>query len=481
MSETHVESRRQAGVDVPRGGVPVEFRRDLRAKILAAAEAWPRIRELPFEERAALFLRLAERLEAAQPELEELLVSEAGNPRKFARWESERAPQMARDFPELLEEVRPRELPARTGRNVLFHEPYGVAAVMSPANAPLAVPLYNLLSGLGAGNAVVLKPSSRTPLVAFRLVELLEQAGAPADVVQVSTCPGEDAAWEFVENPIVRVLVTYAGSAVGKDNVVKLGMYLARQRREVKGCLQVDGRLLHYVPELAGNDPLIVLHGADLEQAASAAAVGAFANAGQLCFSAKRILVEAAVAGEFRAAFLDRVAALTVGEAADAETDVVRIVHPETVRRSIYQLEEALRKGGTLLAGGLGEGDIILPTVIEFEAASVLGRAPEEKPFLWVEEAFAPLRSLVVFAGEEECVALANDSSYGLSASVFGPRERALQLARRLEVGRIAINESPLFADPQLPLGGVKDSGLRGATHKLLELTYSKRVRVGAG
>lgn len=465
---------------VPSAGVPEEFRRDLRAKIFAAAEAWKRIRVLPLEERAALFARLAELLEAARPELEELLVSEAGNPRKFARWESERAPQMARDFGGLLEEVRPRELPARTGRNLLFHEPYGVVAVMSPANAPLAVPLYNLLSGLGAGNAVVLKPSSRTPLVAFRLVELLGHAGLPEGVVQVSTCTGEDAAWEFVENPIVRVLVTYAGSAVGKDNVIKQGMYLARQRREVKGCLQVDGRLLHYVPELAGNDPLIVLEGASVEQAASAAVLGAFANAGQLCFSAKRILAEAAVADAFRTAFLDRVSTLKVGDAADAETDVVAIVHPETVRRSLYQLEEALRKGGTLLEGGVGEGDVILPTVIQFEAEAILGRAPEEKPFLWVEEAFAPLRSLVVFSGDEECVLLANDSPYGLSASLFGPEERALRLARRLEVGRVAVNESPLFADPHLPLGGVKDSGLRGATHKLIELTYSKRVHVGA-
>jgi len=458
--------------------VAEEYRRDLRAKIRAAAEAWPTVRDLPFEERITLCGRLAELLEKERPKLEELLVTEAGNPRKFARFESSRGPQMARDFPQVLEEIRPRRLPSRQGANLLRYEPYGVVAVMSPGNAPLIVPLYNLLSALGAGNAVVLRPSSHAPLVAQRLVELVYEAGAPAGAIQLSFCAAEDAAWEFVENPTVRVLVTYASSAVGKDNVVKLGTYLARTARDVKGCLQVDGRLLHYVPELAGNDPLIVLEGADLSKAADAAVTGAFANAGQLCFSAKRILVEAPVADEFKRVFVARIRSLKVGDPADLEIDVVRISDPETMRRSLYQYEEALRKGGTLVAGGVSDDGVILPTVIEFGIEQLRG-APEEKPFLWVEEAFAPLRSLVVFDGDEQCLALANDSAYGLAASVFGPEERALTLAWGLEVARVAVNESPLFADPHLPLGGIKDSGLRGSPHKVHELTYIKRVHVG--
>lgn len=458
---------------------PEEFRRDLRAKIRAAAQAWPRIRDLPFEERIALCVRAAELLEQDRPEFEEYLVAEAGNPRKFARWESSRGPQMARDFPELLAEVKPRHLPARRGTNILYWEPYGVVAVMSPANAPLIVPLYNLLSALGTGNSVVLRPSSRVPRTAQRLVDLLYRAGAPADTVQLSFCTGEDAAWEFVEDPLVRVLVTYAGSAVGKDNVVKLGTYLARSARSVKGCLQVDGRLLSYVPELAGNDPLIVLDGADLNKAVDAAVLGAFANAGQLCFSAKRILIEAAVAEQFRSGFVARVHALKVGDPADPETDIVHIRDPQTVLRSIYQYEEALRKGGRLLTGGLSEDQAMLPTLIEFPVETVLGRPPEEQPFLWVEEAFAPIRSLVVFEGDEQCLALANDSAYGLAASIFGPAQRALVLARHLETARVAINESPLFTDPHLPIGGIKDSGLRGSLHKVHELAYIKRVHVG--
>lgn len=473
----------RTGTTAPNGGsvgsAPEEFRRDLRAKIRAAAQAWPRIRDLPFEERVALCARAAELLEKDRPEFEESLVAEAGNPRKFARWESSRGPQMARDFPELLEEVKPRRLPARRGTNILYREPYGVVAVMSPANAPLIVPLYNLLSALGAGNSVVLRPSSKVPLTAQRLVDLLYRAGAPADTIQLSFCSGEDAAWEFVEDPLVRVLVTYAGSAVGKDNVVKLGTYLARSARSVKGCLQIDGRLLSYVPELAGNDPLIVLEGADLNKAADAAVLGAFANAGQLCFSAKRILVEATVAEQFRPGFVARVHALKVGDPADPETDIVHIRDPQTALRSLYQYEEGLRKGGTVLTGGLGEDQVMLPTLIEFPAETVFGRPAEEQPFLWVEEAFAPIRSMVVFQDDEQCLALANDSAYGLAASIFGPEQRALALARHLETARVAINESPLFADPHLPIGGIKDSGLRGSLHKVHELTYIKRVHLG--
>lgn len=462
-------------------GIREEFRRDLRAKIRAAARAWPLIRDLSFEDRVALCARLADLLERERAGFEELLVTEVGNPRKFARWESSRAPQMARDFPEVLEEIRPRRLPARRGTNMLYHEPYGVVAVMSPANAPLIVPLYNLLSALGGGNAVVLRPSSHAPAVAQRLVDLFYLAGAPENSIQLSLCDAEDAAWEFVENPMVRALVTYAGSAVGKHNVIKTGQYLARSARNVKGCLQIDGRMLHYVPELAGNDPLIVLAGADMDRAVVAAVVGAFANAGQLCFSAKRILVEEGAAGEFKPRFVQRVRALKVGDPADPETDVVRIADPTTVRRSIYQYEEALRKGGTLLTGGVSEDGTILPTVIEFRPELILGRTVEEKPFLWVEEAFAPLRSLVVFDGDDQCLALANDSAYGLAGSIFGPVDRAVALARRLEAARVAVNESPLFADPHLPLGGIKDSGLRGSLHKVAELTYVKRIHVGEG
>lgn len=459
-------------------GIREEFRRDLRAKIRAAANAWPLIRDLSFEKRVALCGRLAEFLEQERADFEELLVTEAGNPRKFARWESSRAPQMARDFPQVLEEIRPRSLPARKGTNVLYHEPYGVVAVMSPANAPMIVPLYNLLSALGAGNAVVLRPSSHAPAVAQRLVDLFDRAGAPAGSIQFSSCAAEDAAWEFVENPIVRVLVSYAGSAVGKDNVIKIGQYLARCARDVKGCLQIDGRMLHYVPELAGNDPLIVLADADMDRAVDAAVVGAFANAGQLCFSAKRILVESAAAEEFKRRFVAGVRALKVGDPADPETDVVRISDPRTARRSIYQYEEALRKGGMLLTGGLAEDETILPTVIEFGTELVLGRTLEEKPFLWVDEAFAPLRSLVVFEGDDQCLALANDSAYGLAGSIFGPEDRAVALALRLDAARVAVNESPLFADPHLPVGGIKDSGLRGSPHKVHELTYIKRIHV---
>ncbi|HYV02346.1 MAG TPA: aldehyde dehydrogenase family protein [Actinomycetota bacterium] len=461
--------------------LPEEFRRDLRAKIRLAAEAWPAIRNLSFQERVALCLRVGQGLAEVQSDLEELLVEEAGNPRKFARWEAARATETALDFPQVLEEIKPRDLPARRGRNVLYHEPYGVVGVMSPGNAPLVVPLYNLLSALGAGNAVVLRPSAHAPTVAHRLVDLFYRAGAPAHTIQISTCRAEEATWEFIENPLVRVLVTYAGSAVGKDNLVKLGRYLEGTTRRVKGCLQIDGRLLHYVPELAGNDPLIVLDGADLEAAAGAAVVGAFANAGQLCFSAKRILVEDRVAGEFRTRFASRVSSLRVGDAADPEVDVVPIRDPRTVRRSVYQFEEALRKGGTLLTGGFTEDERILPTLIEFDARALLDRAPEEKPFLWVEEAFAPIRSLVVFRGDEQCLALANDSVYGLGASIFGPVDRALALARRLESARVAVNESPLFGDPHLPIGGIKDSGLRGSPHKVHELTYVKRIHVGQG
>src|SRR5512139_3924140 len=178
------------------GEVAQDTRRDLRAKIHRAFQAKGAASRTSFEERAALGRRVAQRLEERRSEFEELMVREGGQPRRFARWEMERGIASARNLERRLELLRPRELPAASGRNVLFRDPYGVVGVLPPRNTPLVVPVYTMLAALGAGNAVVEKPSSLVPLICQRIVQLVVDAGCPADAAQVSTCPGEDAAWE---------------------------------------------------------------------------------------------------------------------------------------------------------------------------------------------------------------------------------------------------------------------------------------------
>jgi len=461
------------------GEIAQDTRRDLRARIHKAFLAKDAAKGTTFEERGALGRRVAQKLEERRAEFEELMVREGGQPRKFARWEMERAIASARSLERRLELLRPRELPAASGRNILYREPYGVVGVLPPRNTPLVVPLYTMLAALGAGNAVVEKPSSLVPLICQRIVQLVVEAGCPADAVQVSTCPGEDAAWEFVENTEVDVLVHYASSPVGKDNIIKMGSYLERTRRTLGECmLHVGGRMKKYVPELAGNDPFIVLDSANLAQAVTAGLLGGYAHSGQLCIAAKRFLVQRSVAAEARERLLEGIARLKVGDPSLEETDIGPIGKHESLDIAAYQVREALERGGRLLVGGRADGPFFAPTLIEFDKAQILGAREDEKPFLWSEESFAPVRSFVVFDTVDEAVALANDGPYGLGASVFGEPEMAAALGRRLAAGRIMINEGPLYADISLPIGGIRDSGLYGSTDKIEELAYTKRLHL---
>src|SRR5574342_95302 len=461
------------------GELAQDTRRDLRAKIHKAFQAKEAARRTSVEQRAELGRRVARRLEERRAEFEELMVREGGQPRKFARWEMERAIAAARNLERRLVLLEPRELPAASGRNILYREPYGVVGVIPPRNTPLLVPLYTMLAALGAGNAVVEKPSSLVPFICQRVVQLTVEAGCPPEAAQFSTCPGEDAAWEFIENPEVDVLVHYASSPVGKDNLIKMGSYLERTKRTLGECmLHVGGRMKKYVPELAGNDPFIVLQSADLPQAAAAGLLGGYAHGGQLCISAKRFLVHRSVAPDFRARLIDGIGRLKVGDPGLEETDIGPIGKHESLDIARYQVQEAVERGGRILVGGRADGPFFYPTLIEFEGVQIIGATEEEKPFLWIEESFAPVRSFVVFDTVEEAVALANDGPYGLGASIFGEPEQAAAIGRRLAAGRVMINEGPLYSDYALPVGGIRDSGLYGSTDKIEEMAYTKRLHL---
>lgn len=459
------------------GEIVQETRRDLRVKIRKAFRAKDAVRKTSFEERAELGRRAGRLLRERRGELEELMVREAGQPRKFARWEIERAIATAINLDRRLELLKPRELPAASGRNILYREPYGLIGVIPPRNTPLIVPLYTMLAALGGGNAVVEKPSGAAPLICQQAVAILIEAGCPPDAVQFSTCPGEEAAHEFIENSDVDVLVHYASSPVGKDNIIKMGAHLERTKRTLGECmLHVGGRMKKYVPELAGNDPFIVLDSADLAQAAPAGLLGGYAHGGQLCISAKRFLVQRDVAREFRERMIEGISRLRVGDPGDEATDIGPIGKHESLDIATYQVQEALERGGHLLIGGKADGAFFHPTLIEFDKSQLLGVRDEDKPFLWIEECFAPVRSFVVFDTIDEAVALANDSPYGLGASIFGDSDLAAAMGRQLAAGRVLINEGPLYSDFSLPIGGIRDSGLNGSSDKIEEMTYVKRI-----
>lgn len=457
--------------------IPQDSRKELREKIHRAYLARDSARSLSFEERIDLVRRVGDRVAQEKEAFISLLVQQAGQARKFAEWEVERTIAQAKHFHELIDLVRPREIPAASGKNFLVREPFGVVAVITPRNTPLVVPFYTIFSALGGGNAVIQKPSNLTPGPTMKLVELILSEGCPADIVQFSTCPGIDAAAEFIENPEVDVFVTYSSSPVGKDSLIKMGSYLSNTKTKEGDLPVIRGKMTKFVPELAGNDPFIVLAGAELKPAIKAAVMGGYGNAGQLCISAKRFIVDRTVADTFRAGLIEAIDQLKVGDPFHPDTDIGPLGRKEALEIAVSHVSRAVEQGGKILAGGKVEAPFFYPTLVEFDKDTVMEQSA--KPLLWEEESFAPLRSMVVFDTLQEAIRLANDSHYGLGAAVFGPEDVALDLARRLSAGRVLINESPLYGDIHLPVGGVKDSGLYGSTHKIEEMTYVKRIHLG--
>lgn len=460
--------------------LPQDDRRDLREKIHRAHVAKDKVKRLSLEERRALMEAAGERVKRDRARLTDLVVHEAGQPRKFATLEMDFMLGMIPTIPRILDLIRPQEMPSAAGKNYLICEPFGVVGIMALGNAPFTVPLYCIFSSFGGGNATVIKPSGAAPLTTQLLLGYCQEAGFPDGALAGTTCSGEGTALEFVENPEVDVFLAFASSPLGKDNIIKMGHYLEASKSAAGDHLySVQGKMKKYVPELAGNDPFLVLPGADLDRAVAAAVLGGFANAGQLCISAKRFLVHRSLAEEFRERLCEGASHLKVGDPNLPDTDIGPLGKQATLDIAVYQMQEALTNGGKLLCGGRCEEPFFYPTIIEFEKGLLLNHGLGQKPSLWSEESFAPLRSLVVFDSCEEAVSLANDSTYGLGASIFGDPEKAKELAGQLEGGRIIINESPLYADPYLPVGGIKDSGLYGCTHKIQELVYTKRVHAG--
>ena len=206
--------------------------------------------------------------------------------------------------------------------------------------------------------------------------------------------------------------------------------------------------------------------------------LGGYAKPQRRSGAAKRFLVQRSVAPAFREHLVEGIGRLKVGDPRQEETDIGPIGKHESLDIATYQVQEALERGGRLLIGGRADGPFFYPTLIEFEKGQLLETPEDQKPFLWIEEAFAPVRSFVVFDTVEEAVALANDSPYGLGASVFGDSEEAAAIGRRLAAGRIMINEGPLYSDYTLPIGGIRDSGLYGSTDKIEEMAYTKRLHL---
>lgn len=423
-----------------------------------AAAAQPAVAALGLEERLHRCARSRVALAAAGDQIITTAVVEAGQPLRFARRELRSALGLLDALPEFAQAIRPSVVPAASGSTRLEWAPYGVVLGWHAANSPVWVPTVVAASALLAGNAVVCRPSSRVRRTTGVVLAALASAW-PDDALVVADLAGHEAE-PLVWDPGVQLVVAHASSATCKRHLAGLG------RAYSEGAL-----LRPYIAEGSGNDAMIVLPGADLDAAAAAAALGGFANAGQLCMSAKRIIVAAEVWERFAPRLVAAVAALVVGDPDDEGTDIGPLPEGPARLRARAALAEAIGRGGRVLVGEGERGDHFTPTIVRLERDAL-------DVALWREESFAPLRGLVVAADAADALVLANDTPYALGAAVFGPGE---EVVAGLRAARVLVDEGPLYQDAHLVVGGVGDSGFAGARPKIEQMVWARRVHRAGG
>ncbi|MDR0457974.1 MAG: NAD-dependent succinate-semialdehyde dehydrogenase [Burkholderiaceae bacterium] len=430
-------------------------KRETRNAIAAAEAAWPAWRALPAKQRHAILLRWFNLLMVNQDDLARLMTAEQGKPLAEAKGEVSYGASFVEWFAEEAKRVDGEILaaPNANQRMLVLRQPIGVCAAITPWNFPLAMITRKVAPALAAGCPVIIKPSELTPLTALAAAELGQRAGLPAGVMNVIT--STDAAGvgkALCESQTVRHL-SFTGST-------EVGRILMEQ------CAPSIKKL---ALELGGNAPFIVFDDADLDAAAEGAIASKYRNAGQTCVCANRLYVQAGVYDAFIKKFAAKVKQLKVGNGFDAGVTQGPLIKAAAVDKVERHVKDALKKGGKLVAGGKRlKGQFFEPTVVAEATADMLCAT---------EETFGPFAPVFRFKTEEDAIAAANATIFGL-ASYFYARDagRITRIAEALEYGIVGINTG-LISYEYAPFGGVKQSGLgrEGSRHGIeeyLELKY---------
>jgi acyl-CoA reductase-like NAD-dependent aldehyde dehydrogenase len=435
--------------------------KEVQAVIARAHATQPIWAELGVRRRIAILRDFQNLLHQKKSEVAQLITRESGKPYvealltevlvvlDAARFLIDNAHGLLRDEP-----VPHGNLATKTKSGRLIREAYGVIGIISPWNYPFSIPATESLAALVAGNAVVVKPSEFTSLTAIKLASLLHQAGVPEGIFQVIAGDGATGA-ALVNAAIDKLILT--GSVPTGTRIAQIAA----------------ARLLPVVLELGGKDPMLVLDDADIEIASRGAVWGAFVNAGQACLSVERCYVHRSLYAPFLQACARQAQQLRVGNGIDPEIDVGPLIHQRQLLHVEAQVDDARAQGARVLAGGKR-----LPEIgTNFYAPTVLADVTHRMRIMR-EETFGPVLPAMAFDSDDEAIRLANDSEYGLAASVWTRhRARGDAMARRMQAGTVMVNDViSCFGISEATHGGVKASGI-GRSHGRLGLQEMSRIK----
>ena len=438
---------------------------EVRNAIDSAHHAFENWSKLPFNQRAHFMTKIAEIFEKRKMEVVKALRTEAGGWFGKSIFEASYVPEVFCAAAAMNYQSIGEVIPSEFGKlSMAIRRPVGVVSVISPWNFPAILTSRGIAFALAAGNTVVLKPSEETPYCGGLLfAEIFEEAGVPGGVLNVITCSRDNVSVvgeELIEHPLVKGVSFTGSTAVGREIAARAGAHLK------KCCV-----------ELGGKDSLIVCDDADMDRATGAANFGSFMHQGQICMSVEKILVQESIMQEFLERFKDRASRLKVG---DPTKELDHIIGPLINDRQVIkvksQIDDAVAKGGKIVLGGKVEGRYVEPTIITDVTSDMT---------LYQDETFGPVVSVIPFSTDEEAIAIANDTEYGLSSGVITKDEyRGLEIAQKLETGMCHINCSSVNDEPHAPFGGSKSSGVgrhggRWATDTFTETRWITLERGG--
>jgi acyl-CoA reductase-like NAD-dependent aldehyde dehydrogenase len=437
---------------------------DAERAVEAAAAAFPEWSQSTPAVRQKIFLKVADLVDARLHEIVGLLAQETGASFGFGMFQTAMfVPGLFRQAAALAYAPIGQVIPSDNGTFAMgIRKPAGVVGAFAPWNAALILSARSIAAPLALGNTVVLKPSEWSPISGGLIWgEIFEEAGLPAGVLNIVThAPGDagPVGAALIEHPAVRRLNFTGSSAVGRMIAEQAGRQLKR-----------------VVLELGGHNPLIVLADADLEYAVNASAFGAFLHQGQICMSTRRIFVERPIADEFISKLTEKTKGLKVGDPKEHDTVIGPLINQAALDMVTKRVSDAVAAGATILAGGESEGPCYQATLIT--------DVPADSDFA-KHETFGPIVAVEIVDSAEDGVARANATSYGLSAGILtGNKDRGFALAQQIDSGIVHVNDQTVADEPQMPFGGVKDSGFGrfGGQAVVDEFTELRWVTIRSG